>query len=127
MSEQTRTKLNAEQKTEQVKTVKAIAELTEKIKEQAEKFEGKSVKQAYLNSVANLEKKNDLYGKERETLTDEEKKIVKEAQKKALADFRSQKQNEISSDSEEDTEQSNAEVQKENEPVKHGKKGKKSN
>ena len=128
MTENIRIKLNAEQKAEQVKTVKAIVELTARIKEQAETLEGKSVKQAYLNSVINLEKKSEIYGKEKEVLTAEEKKIIKEAQKKALAEFRSKKQNEVSTSDETTIEQSVNEVSPENEPVKqHGKKGKKNN
>jgi hypothetical protein len=128
MSEIKRTRLNEEQMNKQISAVKKIVELTAQIKELLPEFEGKSVNLAYTNSVINLEKKNELYLKEKEVLTDEEKQIVKEAQQAALKAFREKKNTEISSDNKTGADETISEISKENvsEIKQEKKKGKKS-
>lgn len=91
MSEIVRPRLNEEEMNEQINAVKAIAELTAKISELTEQMKGKTCREAYQNSVKNLETKNEKYGKEKVTLTDEEKRVMKEASQKALNKFRAEK------------------------------------
>ena len=106
MSEKTH--LNAEQKAEQIKAVKAIAELLPKIQEQIKNLHAKACIVAFQNSVDNLTKKCEIYNKEKEELTAEEKEIVKAAQEKALQEFRAQKKNdEISADTTNSTTETN--------------------
>jgi len=66
--------------------------LTEQIKTITESMPDCTAKKAYMNSVLNLEKKNEQFGKEREKLSDEEKEVMKEA----LKNFRAKKENEVS-------------------------------
>jgi hypothetical protein len=74
-------RLTAEQVEKQIETVKKIAELTEQIKNLLPELEGKSANIAYTNSVLNLEKKNELYGKARFLISDEEKELLKKIRK----------------------------------------------
>ena len=69
--------------------VTKITSLTEQIKTITESMPDCTAKKAYMNSVLNLEKKNETFSKEREKLSDEEKEVMK----KALNEFRSQKKN----------------------------------
>jgi hypothetical protein len=70
-------RLTPEQVEKQIETVKKISELTEQIKNLLPELEGKSVNTAYTNSVLNLEKKNELYGKARFLISDEEKELIR--------------------------------------------------
>ena len=75
-----RKKLNAEQHAENVRKVEQVKNLTAQIKEIAKTLEGKSIQTAYLNSVVNLEKKNEIYSKERNIAaqaTPEQKEMIK--------------------------------------------------
>jgi len=76
--------------------VMKITSLTEQIKTITESMPDCTAKKAYMNSVLNLEKKNEQFGKEREKLSDEEKEVMKEA----LKNFRVKKENEVSSNKE---------------------------
>ena len=90
MSEIIRAHLSPEQKLKQVKSVKIIGQLTAQISDEVCNLEGKSCKAAFDNSVMNLEKKCEQYGKEKLTLSPDEKRIMKEASEKALKVFREQ-------------------------------------
>jgi len=90
---ETKVFLTKEQREEQIKAVKVIAELLPKISEQIKNLHAKACITAFQNSVDNLTKKCEIYNKEKEELSAEEKEIVKTAQAKALADFRAQKKN----------------------------------
>lgn len=71
-------RLTPEQVEKQINAVKQITALTEQIKALLPEFEGKSANLAYLNSVVNLEKKNEKYGSARApSLSDEEKELLK--------------------------------------------------
>ena len=73
--------------------VTKITSLTEQIKIVVESMPVCSAQKAYMNSIVNLEKKNETFSKEREKLSDEEKEIMKQA----LITFRAKKENEVSS------------------------------
>ena len=88
MSEIIRAHLSPEQKLKQVKSVKIIEQLTAQISDEVCNLEGKSCKAAFDTSVMNLEKKCEQYGKEKLTLSPDEKRIMKEAGVKALKVFR---------------------------------------
>jgi len=89
--------------------VTKITSLTEQIKTITESMPDCTAKKAYMNSVLNLEKKNEQFGKEREKLSDEEKEVMK----KALNEFRSQKKNdEVSTITTTETNESIIEVSK---------------
>ena len=90
MSEVKRNHLSPEQKDKQVKSVKTIEQLTSQIKNEVSNLEGKSCKASFINSVMNLEKKCEQYGKEKLSLSSDEKRIMKEAGEKALKVFREQ-------------------------------------
>lgn len=70
-------RLTAEEYDAQVASVKKIVEYTNLIKAELDNFVGQSVKTAYDNSVKNLEKKNELYGKEKFLVSDEEKELIR--------------------------------------------------
>lgn len=112
-----RKRLTAEQYSKQTEAVKKIAELTEKIKALLPEFEGQSVHAAYENSVKNLEKKNEIYGKERTIVTDEDKEILRKirAGEVTLTPVE-KKENEVSASGDND-----------GEPTHAGKKGKRNN
>lgn len=118
---ETKVFLTKEQREEQIKAVKVIAELLPKISEQIKNLHAKACITAFQNSVDNLTKKCEIYNKEKEELSAEEKEIVKAAQAKALADFRAQKKNdEISTDNETGTNVDEPEISEENvSEVKH--------
>ena len=88
MTEVKRNHLSPEQKVKQVKSVKIIEQLTAQISDEVSNLEGKSCKAAFDNSVMNLEKKCEQYGKEKLSLSPDEKRIMKEAGEKALKVFR---------------------------------------
>lgn len=92
--------LTKEQKAEQIKAVKAIEDLLPKISEQIKNFHAKACVGAFQNSVDNLIKKCEIYNKEKVDVSPDEKKIMQDAAKKALAEFRSQKEKKISTDGE---------------------------
>lgn len=75
-----------------------IAEIKEKndeIKLLIEKLPESSMKEAFLNSYNNLDNKCDIYSAP--SLTKEERKVVRDAAKSALEEFRKSKaQNEVS-------------------------------
>lgn len=97
--------------------VTKIISLTEQIKTITESMPDCTAKKAYTNSVLNLEKKNEQYGKEREKLSDEEKEVMK----KALAEFRSKKEDEVSSVSEPGTNEPISEIPESSMGKKKGK------
>jgi basic membrane lipoprotein Med (substrate-binding protein (PBP1-ABC) superfamily) len=72
-------RMSDEEYMEQVVTVKRIAVITDALKSEVVNLKGKSVKMAYENSVSNLEKKNELYSKDRVSfrVTDEEKELLR--------------------------------------------------
>lgn len=70
-------RLTAEEYDMQIAAVKKIAEYTELIKNELPNFMGVSVKTAYENSVKNLEKKNELYGKEKFLVSEDEKELLR--------------------------------------------------
>ena len=111
MSEEKRTKVSAKDIAEQVKN---IAELTEKIKAEVLSMPECTAKNSYMNSVENLEKKNDKFSRVREKLSEEEKEVMRDALKK----FRESKT--------EPAEKENDEVSADVEKVKSKKKGKNS-
>lgn len=127
MTEIVRPRLSEEQAKEQLETVKKIAELTTEIEKCISGIHGKTAKEAFQNSVINLRKKCEIYGKEKESLTPEEREIVREAQKQALAEFRAKKENKaVSTNLSGKTDKPVPEISEENvEKIKHEKKGKK--
>lgn len=97
--------------------VTKITSLTEQIKTITESMPDCTAKKAYTNSILNLEKKNEQYGKEREKLSDEEKEVMKEA----LKNFRAKKENEVSPVSKTGTDESIPEVSENSMGKKKGK------
>jgi hypothetical protein len=78
MSEEKRTKVTAKDIEEQVK---GIVEYTEKINALVITMPDCTAKTSYMNSIENLEKKNEKFSKVREKFTPEEKEVMKNALK----------------------------------------------
>jgi len=97
--------------------VTKITSLTEQIKTITESMPDCTARKAYMNSVLNLEKKNENFSKEREKLSEEEKQVMKEA----LINFRAKKENEISSDKESGENESVSEISESGMGKKKGK------
>lgn len=95
--------LSKEQKSEQIEAVKKIEVLTASIAEQIKNLHAKACITAFTNSVENLNKKCEIYGKETVSVSPDEKRIMKEGAQKALAEFRAKNQKEISSNGETNT------------------------
>ena len=106
MSEITRPRLSKEDVEKQIKAVQEIKICVAQIKSLCDCFVGKTCKTAFLNSVINLEKKCEQYTKEKVVLTDEEKKVMKEA----LVNFRASKDAKVLTSSEQNTDEPNAEI-----------------
>ena len=94
---ETKVFLTKEQKEEQIKAVKAIEALVPMINEQINKLHAKACIGAFENSLTNLSKKCEVYGKEKQQVSPDEKRIMKEAARAALNDFRAKKEKEVSS------------------------------